>query len=200
MNLRNREDLGWFLLVAASLFSRLIGLGHRAMSHDESLHALYSWYLSSSFSYQHDPMMHGPLLFHLNALVYLLFGATDFTARLVPALLGTGAVAMVYPYRRWLGRGGAFAAACLLSLNPGVLYYSRYIRNDIHVVLFMLVMVWAVLRYAEDRKAFHLYMLSLGLGLSFACTVRSWAVSVWWPPCGRSCPGMRTSAPPGRCC
>ncbi len=159
----------WFMLLAASLVARLVGLGHRAMSHDESLHALYSWYLSANGNYQHDPMMHGPLLFHLNAFVYLLFGANDFTARIVPALAGTGCVAMLLLYRRWLGKAGALAAAALVSLSPDLLYYSRYIRNDIYICLFTLLMVWAILRYREEQQPRHLLWIALGLGLSFAC-------------------------------
>ena len=54
--------------------------------------------------YVHDPMMHGPLLFELNALIYLLFGASDFTARLVPALLGVGVIGLPFLLRHELGR------------------------------------------------------------------------------------------------
>src|SRR5436853_61892 len=49
---------------------RMIDLGARAMHHDESLHALYSWYLFVGRGYTHDPMMHGPFLFHFTALLY----------------------------------------------------------------------------------------------------------------------------------
>ena len=31
------------------------------MSHDESLHTVYSWQLFDGRGYQHQPMMHGPL-------------------------------------------------------------------------------------------------------------------------------------------
>ncbi|MCC5850939.1 MAG: TIGR03663 family protein [Verrucomicrobia bacterium] len=163
------EKLAWGLLIAVSLVMRLAGLGTRALSHDESLHALYSWYLSEFFSYEHDPMMHGPLLFHLNAGIYRVLGISDFTARLLPAFAGTGCVAMLWLYRRWLGRRGAFAAAVLVSLNPGLLAYSRYLRNDIYICLFTLIMVWAILRYVTERNPAYLFWLSVGLALCFAC-------------------------------
>lgn len=163
------EKLSWGLLIAVSLVMRLSGLGVRALSHDESLHALYSWYLSEFFSYEHDPMMHGPLLFHLNAGIYRVFGVSDFTARLLPALAGTACVAMLWLYRRWLGRRGAFAAAVLVAINPGLLAYSRYLRNDIYICLFTLLMVWAILRYAAERKSVYLFWLSAGLAFSFVC-------------------------------
>lgn len=163
------EKQAWGVLLAFSLFARLVDLGHRALSHDESLHALYSWYWSNGLKYDHDPMMHGPLLFHLNGIIFSLFPATDFTARVIPALFGTGAVALLLLYRRWLGPWGAFWAACLVSLDPGHLFFSRYLRNDIYITCFTLLMVWAVLRYREDPQPRFLRWLAVGLGLSFVC-------------------------------
>ena len=165
----SKEKKGWALLIGISLIARLAGLGTRAMSHDESLHALYSFYWSQGLNYQHDPMMHGPLLFHLNGLLFMLFPVTDFTARLLPALMGTGCVAMMLAYRRWLGHWGAFCAAVLISIDPGHLFYSRYIRNDIYISLFTLVMVWALFRFRETKRTSYLLWLCTGLGLSFAC-------------------------------
>lgn len=161
------ERLAWPALLLFSLTARLADLGHRALSHDESLHSLYSWYLSNGLNYRHDPMMHGPLLFHLNGLLLALAPATDFLSRLVPALLGAGCVALLWLYRRWLGRAGAWWAAALVSLEPALLYYSRYLRNDIYISFFTLLMVWALLRYREERRPEHLLWLAGGLALSF---------------------------------
>src|ERR1051325_3406205 len=61
-------------ITAIAFALRLWDLGSRAMHHDESLHAVYSWYLYVGREYKHDPMMHGPFLFHLTALMFLLFG------------------------------------------------------------------------------------------------------------------------------
>src|SRR5688572_3896004 len=63
-------DWSWVPFAAITLIAlilRLIDLGARAMHHDESLHALYSWYLYVGRGYTHDPMMHGPFLFHSTA-------------------------------------------------------------------------------------------------------------------------------------
>src|SRR3990170_1898767 len=63
----------YLALVALAAILRFWDLGSRALHHDESLHALYSWYLFTGRGYQHDPMMHGPFQFHGTALVYFLF-------------------------------------------------------------------------------------------------------------------------------
>jgi uncharacterized protein (TIGR03663 family) len=127
----NWEKLVYFTIFLLAVVSRFWDLGARAMSHDESLHALYSYYLYNGSGYVHNPMMHGPFLFHANALIYFLFGDNDYTARIVPALFGVFMVMSPLLLRRWLGRLGAVVASILLLISPSFLYYSRYIRNDI---------------------------------------------------------------------
>ena len=98
--------VGAMLVLAA--ITRLWALGARVMSHDESLHVYYSWQLANGDGFAHNPMMHGPFLFEATALMNVLFGVSDFTSRLVPAILGTFiAIAVPQLLKRWLGRLGA---------------------------------------------------------------------------------------------
>ena len=103
MCIRDRETAVWVGIFIAGIVTRFYDLGVRAMSHDESLHALYSYYLYANGNYDHNPMMHGPFLFHANALMYFLFGDSDFTARIVPALFGIATLVMIYALRPYLG-------------------------------------------------------------------------------------------------
>ncbi len=73
------EKAFYLVILMIAVATRFWDLGARALSHDESLHALYSFYLYNGTGYQHNPMMHGPFLFHANALIYFLFGVTDYT-------------------------------------------------------------------------------------------------------------------------
>jgi predicted membrane-bound mannosyltransferase/DNA-binding beta-propeller fold protein YncE len=138
------------------------------MSHDECLHVQYSWYLYQGIGYDHSPMMHGPLLFHINALMYFLFGDDDFTARLYPAIVGTIIVMFPVLLRKWLGKVGALCASGLFLISPFILYYSRYIRHDIPAVFFALLMAWSVWRYIEDRHIKWLALLASSQALLFA--------------------------------
>ena len=79
-----RETALIVAITTAAIFTRLWALGQRVMSHDESLHVYYSWLLATGKSFTHNPMMHGPFLFDSTALMNVLFGASDFTSRLVP--------------------------------------------------------------------------------------------------------------------
>src|SRR5215471_14991737 len=62
--------LNWELIFYVGLFvltvlTRFVNLGDRVMSHDESLHVKYSGDLYLNGNFQHTPLMHGPVLFHM---------------------------------------------------------------------------------------------------------------------------------------
>src|SRR5919201_503097 len=59
----------YFAILIAAVFTRFVGLGDRVMSHDESLHVKFSWDLYKTGVFQHTPLMHGPVLFHMTALM-----------------------------------------------------------------------------------------------------------------------------------
>src|SRR6476661_6384429 len=71
------ENALWLTIFAIAIFSRFYDIGDRALHHDESLHSVYSRNLYTGIGYTHDPMMHGPLQFHLIAAMYWLFGANE---------------------------------------------------------------------------------------------------------------------------
>lgn len=157
-----------------AVVSRFWDLGARAMSHDESLHALYSYYLYIGSGYTHNPMMHGPFLFHANAVINFLFGDNDFTARIVPALFGVFMVMSPLLLRRWLGRLGAVVTSILLLISPSFLYYSRYIRNDIYIAVWTILLIAALFYFIEDRKPSWFYLGAGVLVLSLATKENSY--------------------------
>jgi len=157
------------LLVLVALVMRLWALDARAFHYDEGLHALYSWRLFTGLGYHHEPWMHGPFQFYGTWPIYWLFGASDYTARLLPAILGTALVALPFFLRHHLGRWGALAIAILLTFSPLLLYYSRYARNDIYIAFWTLLLIVCMWRYFEERKARYLYVGAAALSFSF-CT------------------------------
>ena len=88
------EHVAYLSLFVLALLTHLWGLGDRALHHDETLHAAYSWRLYTGQGFEHDPLLHGPFLYHITALMYFLFGDNDFTARLSIALFGSVLVVM----------------------------------------------------------------------------------------------------------
>ncbi len=162
------ELLPFLALMAVGLVLRVWDLGAKALHHDESLHAVYSWYLYQGRGYTHDPMMHGPFLFEANALVYLLFGANDVTARLLPALFGTALIGLPWFVRRELGLWGAVAAAALFTISPDSLYFSRFLRQDIYVDVFTFLIMIGVFRYLATGRRRWFYTAVVAATLLYA--------------------------------
>jgi len=166
---RPRDELiAWGLLVAVALALRLIDLGSRPFHHDESQDAYFSWVFQTSGDYVYDPLLHGPLRFYLTAAVYTLFGASDFTARLAPALMGTSMVALTYGLRAQLGRVAAYAAGVLLAVGPSYLYFSRFAREDIYIAAVTLALLVVTFRFFDAPRRWHPAVFGALLALSFA--------------------------------
>ncbi len=165
-----------FVIVAFLL--RFWDLGSRAMHHDESLHATYSWYLYTGKGYRHDPMMHGPFQFHFNALVFFLLGASDYTVRVLPAIFGTALVGLPYLFRDRLGRYGAVVASFFLLISPTMLYFSRFARNDIYTAVWDVALAMCIWRYLASRKPPYLFATAAVLAFSFATKETSYITVV----------------------
>ncbi|MCX6080009.1 MAG: TIGR03663 family protein [Chloroflexi bacterium] len=161
------EVLIFGLIMLAAVASRFYNLGARAMSHDESLHTYFSYLLYKGQGYQHNPMMHGPLQFHLIALSYFMFGASDFVARIPAATFSVLAIAAIWIWRRYLGRAGALAAAVMALISPFLLYYGRYTREDSYVAVSLFVLLYSVLRYFETGKAKYIYLIAGSLVIHY---------------------------------
>ncbi|MDY6877137.1 MAG: TIGR03663 family protein [Chloroflexota bacterium] len=158
----------YIIIVVLALTTRLWGLGDLVPGHDESVHAWYSWNLYTGRGFAHSPWRHGPFLYHATALSYFLFDDNEFTARLPVALMGVALVAFPYLLRRWLGRAGALATSFLLLISPSIAYYSRYIRHDIPITLWSLVVLFAIFSYLRDGRDRWLYLMAAGVSLMFA--------------------------------
>lgn len=161
----------WHVLYAAILVfilcTRLWALGARGYEHDESIHAWESWKLATGQGYRHDPVYHGPFLYHLTALIFLLFGDNDFTGRLGAVLGGIAITLMPLFLRKWLGKKGVLVTTALMAISPVLMARSRYIWHDQWAIAFNLIMFIAILRYAEERKPRDLYLAVAGLVLGY---------------------------------
>ncbi len=174
--LTRRVRLDWYMLIWLAIFiiaivTRFAGLGDRVMSHDESLHTYYSYLLYQNGNFSHTPLMHGPILFHVNALMYALFGDDDFTSRLYPAILGVLMVMFPLLFRRWLGRTGAVLAAVMILISPLLLFHHRYMREDTPSIFYTMIMVWCTFMYIDGplnlrRRARWLYIFAGAMLLS----------------------------------
>ena len=132
----DRFWLGAMVVLMAGIAARQLLLGPAPFHPDEAIHAFFG---QGFGGYRYDPVYHGPLLYHLVAGVFRIFGEYDFTARLVPSLLGIGLIALIlFPMRRFVSNRAAIAGAALVAISPSIVTYSRHLLHD-SLVLFLTV-------------------------------------------------------------
>ncbi len=158
----------YLLFFFAAIVTRFWALGDRALHHDESLHATYSWYFFIGNGYTHDPMMHGPFQFHVWGFFYFLLGDSDFSVRVPPAILGIITVMSPFFLRKWVGRGAALMMSFLFLVSPGFLYFSRFAREDAYVMGAESVLIIGLIGFLATRKAGYFYLFTVVLSILFA--------------------------------
>ncbi len=162
------ETLVVGIILLLAIVSRFAMVGERVMSHDEVNHVVPSYDLFQGRGYRHDPITHGPLQFHLLALSYFLFGDSDTASRIPSATFSIVTVAAVmFLFRRYLGRSGAIIASLLFLISPYLLFYGRYTRNEAFVALWGVLTLFAVFRYLDNGKQSSLFVLTAATVLHF---------------------------------
>src|SRR5205085_477531 len=117
-------------LLVALVITRFYDLGVRAMHHDESMHAKFAWDTFHGQVYKYNPLLHGPFQFLAVASSFWLFGASEWTARTVPATFGIALVCLTTMWRRWLGTTGWLFAIAIFVFSPSFTYFARMLRED----------------------------------------------------------------------
>jgi uncharacterized protein (TIGR03663 family) len=164
---RIRFEHLFLVIFIIALIVRFFLLDLKLFHHDEAVHAWFSYKLLTTGTYVYDPVYHGPLLYYMTAGMFALFGDSDLIARIVPALLGSLMVLMVWPIYRlgYIGRRGALIAALFLAISPDMVYFSRFLRNDIFIAFFSLLLVVALLYYFEYGQRRYVLVAALAAGL-----------------------------------
>ncbi len=144
---------------------RLVDLDARPLSSAEAARALGAWQLAQG---QEPTVVGSPLLTHTTTLIFFLFGASDFMARLLPALFGALLVLVPYFWRERLGHAGAFLAAVLLAVSPLSLFASRWMGTEVLAAGLGLALATALARFADTGAPRALYVGAVLLGLLLA--------------------------------
>ena len=166
---RKPEGIALMAIVLGAAILRFWDLETRAVHHDESLHGYYSWFMADGGGFTHNPLLHGTVQFIATSFVFRVLGASDATLRFLPALLGVIVVALPYLlFRHKMGTWSALIASGLLAISPGVLYFSRFARNDIYIVLITLLLFWTMWAYMDTRRLRYLVIASATLAVGFA--------------------------------
>lgn len=170
----SRERLsfeGLFLLILlATIALRFYALDLKLFHHDEAIHAWFSYRLLTEGVYTYDPMYHGPFLYYVTAGIFSLLGDSDLVGRLFPALLGTLLVPLLYPLYKlgYLDQKQTLIAALFLAVSPNMVYFSRFLRNDIFIAFFTMVLLVALLYYFERHQMRYALIAGAAIGLGMS--------------------------------
>lgn len=174
---KQKEAIYISTLIAVCLILFFFRLGDRALwDIDEGMHAATSKDMVLSGDWL-TPRYNGekfydkpPLHNWLVAISFLIFGFTEFAARLPAALLGLGCVMVTYLLgRRIFGPAGAFLSALVLATSAEYLVLSRVVVHDISLTFFItLSLTLFYLGYDNKRHRRALFLLGYA---SMGCAV-----------------------------
>ena len=163
-----KESVFISALMAICLILFFFSLGDRALwDIDEGKHAVISKDMVLSGDWL-TPQYNGvnfydkpPLHNWLVAISFLIFGFTEFAARLPATLLGLGCVMVTYLMGRQIfGPRAAFLSSVVLATSAEYLVLSRVIVHDISLVFFItLALTLFYLGYQNEKHRRRLFLL-----------------------------------------
>ena len=103
--------------------------------------------------FEHNPLMHGVFWFLANGTIFFLFGDNDFTLRVLSAIFGIILVLIpILLLKDKIGFLPSFIMSLLFTISPHLLYFSRFARNDIIIVVWTMGLFVFLWRYLEKRQ------------------------------------------------
>ncbi|HZK17109.1 MAG TPA: hypothetical protein VFC66_02585 [Anaerolineaceae bacterium] len=159
----------WFLLAfALGLVMRLVLLNDVVYTQNELTLVNQALQVSQRMSQTTSSV---PVYTGLTGFLFFLFGATDFLARLVPALAGASIVLLPWVWRERLGHKTALILGFALAFEPTFLLFSRSVNSGIFALSGLL---WAFTFLKKDKPG----LVGLSLAVAILGGVSFWAFLV----------------------
>jgi uncharacterized protein (TIGR03663 family) len=154
-------------MIILGMALRWVELDARPMHHDESLHGAYSKYQFNEPErqfYKYNPMLHGPLLYHMVPLSFYFFGETKLATRIPIALIACVLLFAPLLLSRRVDRSLIFLWTAVLALSPSILYWGRFIRHD---MMGLALLIGIALTSVISHSLLKFSLLGLLIGLHF---------------------------------
>jgi uncharacterized protein (TIGR03663 family) len=163
---RDRTLIAVLGVTALALALRLYRLGGRVMHWDEGRVGYWTLRYHETGQFHYRPIVHGPFLQVVNDYVFAVLPPSDFAARLVVAAVGGLLPLAALAVRGRLRDDETVALAVVFAVNPVLVYYSRFMRNDVPVGAFAFA-AFALAVYALDRgRVEGAYLAAVALALA----------------------------------
>ena len=144
----------FILILILAFILRFWYLDLKLLHHDEAIHSWFSYELLTRGAWQYDPSYHGPFLYFVTTGMFALIGPSDFAARLLPSLSGFLVIPLVYCIYQlgYINKNQTLVAAFFLAISPDMIYFSRFLRHDIFMLFFTMLLLVAVLYWFERHQ------------------------------------------------
>ena len=177
---RSRTLYAVLAITALSLVVRLVGLGSRIFHWDEGRVGYWILRYRETGEFFYRPIIHGPFLPIVNDYLFAILPASDFAARLPVAFAGGLLPLAAWLLRDRLRREEIVALALLLAANPLMVYYSRFMRNDVLVAAFSFVALACLVRAIDTDDLRYLYPAAAAMALAFTTKENALLYVVSW--------------------
>jgi uncharacterized protein (TIGR03663 family) len=167
-------------VAAVALLARLVFLGARVSHFDEGRVGWWTLHFLDTGQFEYRFIIHGPLVQHVNRVVFAVFGANDFTLRLFVALVGAALPLAALLFRDHLRDDEALGVATFLAINPVLLYYSRFFRSTLLVAAFAFVAFGLFVRALDTRSARYAHLGVAFVALAFAAKENAAVYLLCW--------------------
>jgi len=162
------NNKNYLLIAIFGLVLKFLFLGERALHHDESLHAQYGKYFANSFTkgfYKYDPLLHGPLLYNLQAIWHWIVDPLYNSAvRFIPAFLGFIVSLSPLLFKSRISKKSLYFLILFLSISPTFTFWSRFLRHDMLVIFELVIALWLF----HFRPKHWVFFLGLCAGAHFS--------------------------------
>jgi len=164
---RRRAAAALAAVVAVALAVRFVGLGERVFHWDEARVGYWILQYQATGHWEYRAIVHGPFLFQVNEFLFGVLGDSNAVARAPVALVGGLLPGVAWLFRSRLDDVEVVALAGLLALNPVLVYYSRFMRNDVLVAAFSLAALGFAVRAIDTGRGRNLVAAGALLALAF---------------------------------
>jgi uncharacterized protein (TIGR03663 family) len=161
----------FILILILAFILRFLVLDLKLLHHDEAIHSWFSYELLTRGAWQYDPSYHGPFLYFVTAGMFALIGPSDFAARLLPSLFGFLVIPLVYCIYQlgYINKNQTLVAAIFLAISPDMIYFSRFLRHDIFMLFFTMLLLVAILYWFERQQTRFAVLAAVAAAGALSC-------------------------------
>ena len=154
-----------FLVASIGIFVRWWDLGWRPLQPAEAMLALESLSIVMGEAAEIDV---SSLLLNGNALMMLMFGASDGVVRALPALAGSFLVLLPLWLKPQLGKSGTLMTMVFLAISPTLIFATRHNTPEVLTAAAGLTVVVCATRYMDRRNSSAIYVGAVAFALLMA--------------------------------